>query len=296
MVIAILGLLIGILLPSLSRAQEAAEEIRESNAARQMALAWRGYSVDQGERLMVGYYSVKGGSEDATLESYPIRDSHSAPVIDVRARQRYPWRLYPYLEKQLGGTILTGEQRSLAGSDPGSPGSSERFAWQYEVSVYPSWGINAHFLGGYGVPPDEVKYAKEYQQNLPFRVTRRMDQIHSPSRMIVFGSSRGEGYEGFTSVTIPGWHVIQAPQWTDLGPLGGGVPGAWSASTYRASSHPNLYGNVDPRFGGGEKVLVCFADGHAAKLTVDELRDMRLWSDDAARVDDPEWTPGQSSR
>lgn len=295
-VIAIVALLIGILLPALSRTRESAEEIQESNSLRQIVLAWRGYSVDRAGQLMVGYYSVKGGEATRSLESYPILDSYNAPVLDVRARQRYPWRLFPYLEKQLAGTILTGQQLDLAKEDPGEPGSGERFGWQYEVSVYPSWGMNAHFLGGYGVPADDVRYAKEYQPNLPFRVTRRIDQIVSPSRMIAFGSSRGEGYEGFTSVTIPGWHVVQAPQWTDLGPLGGGQPGAWSSSEFRESAHPNLFGNVDPRYARGERVLIGFADGHTDLLTINELRDMRLWSDDAARVDDPDWTPGQSSR
>ncbi len=295
-VIAIIGVLLGVLLPVLSRSREAAVEIKESNSLRQIVMAWRGYSADKQERLMVGYYSLRGESPETALESYPIVDLYSAPVLDPRARQRYPWRLYRYLDSQLGGTMLTGLQRSLLEQDPGEPGSNQRFGWQYRVSVYPSWGINAHFLGGYDAPPNEVRYASQYQANLPFRVTRRIDQIVTPSQMIVFGSSRGEDFQGFNSVTVPGWHLIQAPKWTNLGPLGGGTPGSWSGEDYRDDLNPSLFGNVDPRYGSERRALMGFADGHVSGRTIDELRDMRLWSDDAVRLDDPDWKPGQSAR
>jgi len=59
---------------------------------------------------------------------------------------------------------------------------------------------------------------------------------------------------------------------------------------YDRDKHPELYGNIDGRYDGG-KVLVGLIDGHTEFRTAAELRDMRMWSNDAARRDDPEWSP-----
>jgi hypothetical protein len=64
---------------------------------------------------------------------------------------------------------------------------------------------------------------------------------------------------------------------------------AWSKEPYDEDANPEEWGNIHARYGG--LVLIGCVDGHAEMMTPADLRDMRLWSNDAARANNPDWSP-----
>jgi hypothetical protein len=221
---------------------------------------------------MVGYYKQ--------APAWTIEDGFGGIVdgFSGLAKKRYPWRLAPYLDFALQGTMLTGERESLMKA---IPPVDDRTWWHYRISTMPSFGLNAHFLGGY-----------EYDRTSPppFHVVHMMSQVKLPSDMLAFASARGEDWDSETNTVIAaeGWHTVDSPAWGHTGTLGGlGYP--WSAEAYSRESHPEQHGNISARY--RDKVLLGFIDGHASTSPPEGLRDMRLWSNDAASASDPEWKP-----
>ncbi len=272
MVIAVVGILIGVLLPALASARGQAGEVRDSSGLRQLLLAYRTYASEHEGAVLVGYtkHVPPGTLEDGF-----------GGVVDGfggLAKKRYPWRLAPYLEHSLRGTLLTGERESLL-KDIRPP--DERTWWHYRISTMPSFGINAHFLGGY-----------EYEKTSPppFRVVERISQVRRPTHMLVFASARGEDWDPQAGglISAEGWHTVDSPAWGHTGAMGGmGQP--WSDEPYAERANPEAHGNVHARYRG--EALVAMLDGHVEKLTPAALRDMTYWSNDAASAGDPSWTP-----
>lgn len=81
--------------------------------------------------------------------------------------------------------------------------------------------------------------------------------------IIAFVSAGGDGEAGF----MPGYAYVGAP------------------------SSPDNFKFVDARHSG--KAVVAFLDGSTRLMTIDELRDMRLWSMRAAQANDPNYSPGK---
>jgi prepilin-type N-terminal cleavage/methylation domain-containing protein/prepilin-type processing-associated H-X9-DG protein len=81
--------------------------------------------------------------------------------------------------------------------------------------------------------------------------------------IIAFVSAGGDGEAGF----MPGYAYVGAP------------------------SSPDNFKFVDARHSG--KAVVAFLDGSTRLMTIDELKDMRLWSMRAAQANDPNYSPGK---
>lgn len=83
------------------------------------------------------------------------------------------------------------------------------------------------------------------------------------SSIIAFVSAGSDGEAGF----MPGYAYVGAP------------------------SAPDNFKLVDARHSG--KAVVAFLDGSTRLMTIDELKDMRLWSLRAAQANDPNYSPGK---
>jgi prepilin-type N-terminal cleavage/methylation domain-containing protein/prepilin-type processing-associated H-X9-DG protein len=81
--------------------------------------------------------------------------------------------------------------------------------------------------------------------------------------IIAFVSAGSDGEAGF----MPGYAYVGAP------------------------SAPDNFKFVDARHSG--KAVVAFLDGSTRLMTIDELKDMRLWSMRAAQANDPNYSPGK---
>ncbi len=245
--ISIITLLIGILLPVLGYAKQHARMCRELAAARTLGHAYTANALENRGRTMPGYLAtgVPG-----------LRDKNGNPLATV-ATERYVWRLAQYIDYGVHGSALVNEQAEKY-ADPTATG------WAYNVSVYPSFGMNHYYVGGY--LPTAASMGIHLQ---------KFDDAVQPSRLLVFASSQwlnGSTYE-------PGFFRISAPQ---------GPTSAW-ASTFQDGDDADKIGYVAPRWNG--YAVAAHLDGHAEMFTVDDLRDMTRWSNDAARDGNPHWTP-----
>ena len=131
--------------------------------------------------------------------------------------------------------------------------------YDYGVSAFPSFGINRYFVGG-----------TAGQSNS--ECVRSIAQAgHSIIAFVSAGSSDIEGYE-----------YVRSP----------GEPGdSWRGGDWTDDSDPGDFGFVHPRHGG--KAIAAFLDGSTRLMTINELRDMRLWSVRAAEQKNPDYTVDQ---
>jgi prepilin-type processing-associated H-X9-DG protein len=67
--------------------------------------------------------------------------------------------------------------------------------------------------------------------------------------------------------------------------------GSWGGGEWTEDSDPSQFGFVHPRHGG--KAIAAFLDGSTRLMTIEDLRDMRLWSRQAAQENNPKYTAGQ---
>ncbi len=67
----------------------------------------------------------------------------------------------------------------------------------------------------------------------------------------------------------------------------------WSSVSWTLNAAASDYGNIDPRYDG--KAICVFLDGSVRMLSIEELRDMRLWSANAKDEDNANYTIYQAS-
>lgn len=189
----------------------------------------------------------------------PARDGSRAltsphgEVISKTAAERYPWRLAGYMDKQCAGTMYVGEtERLLADTD--NPD------WSYLVSLYPSLAYNGEYFGERvgGVTADYV--------------ATRIDRVAMPTTTFAF--------------------VSASDVWTG-GPLfADTVPGRFEVTPRLNIARDKSVvqnGYVDLRWSG--KAATAYFDGHASLQGPDTFNDIRSWSNEAARQNNPAWTP-----
>lgn len=237
---------------------EKARSIQEVAGARGTVSAWQAYANENNGEVITGYLSMGQASSGS-----PVRDAAGNPVTAMN-KQRYPYRLANHLNAPLKGTLYVNKQASLV--DTGN---------QYFISMAPSFGLNIALVGGdwgasfFATPPNAANI-ETYGQ---FAVTR-LSQIHAPSRLLVFASARyregSQNYEGYNAVLPPNFKEKM-----------------WSSAPYNEKQPDDAFGFIHPRYGG--RAVCAMADGHVEMLTIDELRDMRRWSNQAAEADDPHW-------
>lgn len=251
-VIAILGLLAGLATPVLGRARKAGEQAAETSAAKNLITAYVAAAQDQNGILLQGF-DEDGEATHANGTSFGVGSSEAT---------RWPWRLAPYLNYQMEGSVLVNERASAV--DPMNPGHS------YLVSASPSLGMNSYFVGGH----ENGQPAYNYSTN--GTCVTRMAQAEKPSMLIVFCSargidpSRGRNVDGYYYVTAPN----SSPRWP---------------SSYNPNASARSFGQVRMAYGG--KAVTAQLDGSVSLLSFEELRDMRRWANGAAAANNPNWTP-----
>lgn len=171
----------------------------------------------------------------------------------------YPWRLAPYFNYAIEDTLLvSGNKQQIQKTMNFAPGST---MFDYAISRFPSLGINRAFVGGQNVKV----------QNSPADSEAVRTAAQASQSIIAFVSAG--------TLEIAGYEYVRAPG------------GNWAYAKWADGADPGNFGHVDPRHGG--RAVVAFLDGSTRLMTIDELKDMRLWSIRAAQANDPNYSPGK---
>ncbi|MEM1071205.1 MAG: prepilin-type N-terminal cleavage/methylation domain-containing protein [Planctomycetota bacterium] len=266
-VIAIIALLIGILLPALGKARETGRQVVELAATRSLMQAHTLYSDDNDGRVVQGGWSIF----DAF--SNEVDNEAGIPIQDPLTKTRYPYYLGEYFEYTWSGTTHVNARGSLVRDRSDFNGRLEE--WNYQISVLPSFALNTNYVGGSTLAPTS-RVEAIYNAG---RYVRRVSDPLVPSELLTFVSAYGSFGGGDQ---VDGYHVATPPPLlSELDP--------WTTDT-RADD----YNNAHPRYAG--RAVVGFFDGHSGMVSDEELRDRRLWSDEARRTNQPEWDPLEPAR
>ncbi|MEO8427311.1 MAG: prepilin-type N-terminal cleavage/methylation domain-containing protein [Verrucomicrobiota bacterium] len=248
-VIAIIAILAAMLLPSLAKAKTKARMIEEMSAGRQLMLGVQMYADDHDGAVFPGYVSDFSAVDDSgKLLSFPVN-------------ARYPWRIVPYLSSSMQ-LIYSGQNRAKLAQLQ----SESHEDYVYSVSLFPSLGINAFFMGG---NQSEFPATEANAQFGGGTVITKMSDARHPSELLVFISARsavaGNNAQGYYQVTPP---YLKSRQW---------------AANFSPSLSPHQWGFVAPRF--SRRAVAAMLDGHVANFGLQEMQDMRHWCNTADRSD-----------
>jgi prepilin-type N-terminal cleavage/methylation domain-containing protein len=239
-VVAVMGILVSLATAALNPALASASRVREMDAGRRLVAAYLMAANDTGS-FLPGYDRMTGEIvwPDGTLASGPIA-------------HRYPYRLGPYIDYKLEGTLLVNENARQVNSDDA-----------YSVSLSPAFGINYLFVGG--------ERMADGTSSLPGEVASR---LANGANLLVFATAaRREGGEvthGFNLLTPPRIYSSM-----------------WVGEKWNCGANPGNYGHLHARH--GDKAVCGFLDGSIRLLAIEEMRDMRLWSMRAAEAGDPDY-------
>lgn len=256
-VIATIAILLSFSIPAFRSLMRDATRTREMSAARQMAMAWNSYAVDNASWVLPGF---KTGLPVRLDDGSFISKTNYGGASTIAAR--FPWRLAPQLGHDFRGMYVNEQSAEL---EKLRNGDHEKYL--YFASLYPSLGLNSTWVGG-----DQERFA--FMPNAPpalknFYVSR-LATIRNPSKLILFASSRTDATDDHR--LVEGYFRLESP---------------WLAQKQWADAYdpeaPASTGNVSARHGGS--AVVAFTGGAVDAIPLDELRDMRFWANEATGHD-----------
>jgi prepilin-type N-terminal cleavage/methylation domain-containing protein len=250
-VISIIGVLLGVLLPALGSARRQAGSIGELAAIQQLMIGYTDYFMVNRDFLIPGH----------TDQASDLTDDMGNPLWPSEVGKRWPWRLMGHLNSGPRSVLVNERAAALA--------NRNESMWSYWVSLTPSFGLNYFNLGGDVAPHGLAQNAQGW--------IRRADQALTPSRMIVFTSARSTGAGSVVNGYFKIVHPTKSFEYSATG---------WTRDTFSEMGEPAAWGYVHPRWHGA--AASGMLDGSARMLNELELRDMRRWSNEASKRNDPE--------
>lgn len=240
--------------------------LREVNAAKTLITAYQSYASDRDGKFMTGVDKLAGG---ATSVEPVWFEPWNRYITWMEAPHRYPFRLAPYFGYRLNGVILLNGNAEKIEKGMNAKIGLNAMA-DYGVSVWPALGLNYNCIGG---QRDSSGGISGGNGNDIQEVITRQSQIEKS--VLVFASA-----DNPLGTESGGFHMIVPP----TGCLNGEP---WTPTKWQEGSSPGSYGALSPRYGG--RAVCAFSSGEVSMKTVEELRDMRVWSRVAARNDDRDY-------
>jgi prepilin-type N-terminal cleavage/methylation domain-containing protein len=329
-VIAIIALLIGILLPALGKARENARAVKEMALCNQMMQGWHGYANSYKDAVIPGYIAWTWAHPHAgRVNMMPPDPTDKGRLMEGDVIKSWPWRFvalteFPAEAMQANAnvmsdfrsrsTIRTGTS-SITGIETNQYDNPQ--GYHYAIAKHPTFGLNSVFVGGHfgsGAFPNGTAAGEPggHPYTLGGRFyLQKLSQVRMTERLLVFGSGRerdvtttGRATTGYTGRTVPmtagqdflpGANHIFPPKYGGAGfptgyNIGGTPPTNWVTSNAYDPNQPTAsWGNVHPRY--GKKAVIGMTDGHVEMKGLEDLRDMRRWSN-YAKGADWNWQPG----
>lgn len=214
--------------------------------------------IAAGKTLITAYLLHASENNGRYLPSFDptardVLNDKGAKITMTAITERYPFRLAPYFEYKLKGAILVNDNEKQIKKQMSA-------MYDYGVSAFPAFGINRYLVGGLVDQNGNVLF--------PSECITRQSQADFP--VIAFTSAGTTGIDGYEYVKPPN---VLAPQ--------------WASAPWVPNSDPGSFGSVRTRKSG--KAVCVYLDGSIKQQTIDELRDMRFWSRNAALKNDPNY-------
>jgi len=321
-VVAVIGILLGLVLPSLSGALGRGKALREQSNLRQVGAAWLAYSTEHRERALPGYVHRTVQVAWRTRYRYPNRRliDPSDEQVEQGTELAEPWplRLAPYLDDvhrllleylplDLPDDLAIGRDDVIdAGFDDGSGIFAGDRTRAETFAFHPAFGYNAYYVGGWydavlpGLRP-EPRFSgvlgvdqggSPVAGSLGPWVIEAVPTVRNASRLVVFCPSSGfpagqQVAQASTNPQRPGVHYAVPPYV--------GTRHVWSRSSSSRSleiaetrgSTPDDGFSVVPLARYAEQVSCLHADGSVRPWLPGELDDQRYWIDRAEAPRDP---------
>ncbi|MDQ8195859.1 prepilin-type N-terminal cleavage/methylation domain-containing protein [Coraliomargarita sp. SDUM461004] len=242
--ISIVGILGCIIFGAVGELREQAQMTHEVAAGKTLINGYLLHANDHQGKLMPGLDRTGGQPNN------PV--THNGRSINFgEAPHRYPWRLLPYLDDTLEGSILLNGNDEQIIERFGAQGSM----YDYGVSLIPAMGMNFHYLGG----------IRDSSGQMEIDLDEAITSLYNIDRPILaFASAGASGIDLGLKEKLKGWHKITSPDQM-----------MWSNLPTGEESRPQDYGNIDTRY--NNKAVCVFIDGSVQALTIEELRDTSLW-------------------
>lgn len=192
-VVAILGVLAGLLLPALARAKGTGHSAACASKLRQLGLAFRLYCEDHDDIFPTG---AAASTSSVQPEDWIWWQMQTGPSGQASMRNAHGSALAPYLSGY----------RSMYFRCPADRDALAReLAWQQNMSqeLYTySYSLNAHSMGG---------MASYISQDRSMKFLNKLAAVVNPSRKIMLAEEKGSANDG------PGSAFIDDGRWQPLG-------------------------------------------------------------------------------
>lgn len=273
-VIAILALLIGLTLPVLATARDAARQVESLSNLRQLMV---GYSLYHGAHDG----EVLRGVTPTSVDGRPVVvDTPSGHTLGMPVADRYPWRLAPYLDH-----VWDVLYPHAPAPPPPAAGDSdgEALLKAYDLSLTPGYGINSVYVGGHEGPfGGFVLDGGVKRANRGEHVVFHRGEVKRPSGLLVFAEAQARvGDAPPFDDPEAGFHYATPPR-------ADGHRWEVKGNAIRSLTAAAIAGIPEGR--AADATPVGHFDGHAAAVPLDRLEDMRLWAN-RADADDYDFNP-----
>ena len=294
-VIAIIALLVAILLPALAQARKVAKLTREMAAGHDFMNAQAMYSAESKDKIMPAGLAWPWAHHTAGAERHWMTPNDyytNNPNVYLGGGVVKVWTWVFYAGTGVAPTAIQIDPRTyddfnsrpvetVTSGELGASINSRQAAY----AAHPTFGMNGSYVGGalmfgafQGTNGAELVRKPHY--------INRFSGAHNSSNLIFAGSARGGDIKNAgaywswwasppnTGVVRPGNPFVMAPS---PGPGSASGWGTWNASNkFNPNSVPTTWGCVD--FRHINKAVICYMDNHVEAQGIEDLRDMRKWS------------------
>lgn len=217
--------------------------------------------ISAARNLITAYLSHAADHGGMVLAGYRADDNVTnleGETLHYPMNARYPWRLAPDVPRIEGVMLFNGNESALK--------SEHR---DYLVSVHPNLGLNATLVGGhFGTGSPLAPTPKMIEAFGKFHLTH-LSESSAPESLLVFASARA-------SAEQTGYFEVRPPNLSRR---------VWTSAPFSAENAAADHGFTDFRWNG--KAVCAMLGGNIELLDESTLRDMRRWSIQAERSNDP---------